>query len=269
MATGQVRITWNTDYIGSSCVSYGTTSSYGSTVTSAGGTAHTVDLMNLSPGTAYRFMVHSQSSSTPGDTSSSYDLGFTTPSDDDAGRKVDAGNSVANGLLIVPLEFTGALSSVNDGNDFYSIYIHSGQQVEVFMAVPSGFDYDLYVLDPQGVIKASRCTRSLGGTESINYVADTDGRWSINVRHYSGVGRAVYSLKVDVSSSVWMTYPGADPSVRLIRYNASRALVPGWMVIRWHAGRDGGFHAPPQSMRRHLSDVNRYLLTFSYYSTSV
>ena len=97
-------VTWDTDEQGSSLVTYGTTTAYGSTVSSGGlVTSHAVQLTGLTPGTAYHFFVTSVDAAN--NSANSADGQFVTMPDGTPPANV-SGFTATPGDTIVTLNWT-------------------------------------------------------------------------------------------------------------------------------------------------------------------
>jgi hypothetical protein len=72
-------LTWNSSLTATGTVNYGTTSGYGSSVTTSSGTSHSATLSSLSPSTTYHYQI---SVTSEGGTTSSTDATFTTSTAD-------------------------------------------------------------------------------------------------------------------------------------------------------------------------------------------
>ena len=114
--------------------------------------------------------------------------------------KHDVGNSIndPNVKQIGFGTYRGVLGG-EDSSDFYRICLNEsslGKKLVIWLFVPNGTDYDLYLYKPSVVPPVSySASRSAGGTEFIMYPINSLGNWSIEVRLYAGVG--IYRLQVD------------------------------------------------------------------------
>jgi hypothetical protein len=122
---------------------------------------------------------------------------------DDAGWKRDAGNEMSQARIIYPGELvddspgrgvTGKLSST-DVADWFSFSVCDGQRIDVSLIVPSGFDFDLFIVDKNGTDVASS-TNSGSVSEFASFIAGYAGKWYMSVRFVSGSGTGQYSFSV-------------------------------------------------------------------------
>jgi len=191
-------ITWATNIAATTVVEYGTTTSYGLTVTGDNGASHSVSIIDLLPGTTYYYRVKS-TSTTYGSDVKTLTGSFTTKSVNDAEKGIDAGSNITGALHIVTGSFSGALFSQYDVSDYYKVYANSGQQIQIILTVPSGCNYDLYLLDSSGASMGTS-NNAAGQTDSIDFIAPSSGYWYIAITWVSGAGSCVYQCSVDVSA---------------------------------------------------------------------
>jgi phosphodiesterase/alkaline phosphatase D-like protein len=191
-------ITWSTNIAATTVVEYGTTTSYGLTVTGDNGASHSVSIIDLLPGTTYYYRVKS-ASTTYGSDVKTLTGSFTTKSVNDAEKGIDAGSNITGALHIVTGSFSGALFSQYDVSDYYKVYANSGQQIQIILTVPSGYNYDLYLLDSSGASMGAS-NNAAGQTDSIDFIAPSSGYWYIAITWVSGTGSCTYSCSVDVSA---------------------------------------------------------------------
>jgi uncharacterized membrane protein len=92
---------------------------------------------------------------------------------------------------------TGYVSAYSDPDDYYSIYLSSGQRISATLS-GTGSDFDLYLYDRWDDIIAS--SEGAYSTESISYTVSSSGTYYLDVYAYSGSGS--YTLSVSVSGSV-------------------------------------------------------------------
>jgi hypothetical protein len=122
---------------------------------------------------------------------------------DDAGWKTDAGNEMSRAKAIYPGELVddtqgrgvnGKLSST-DTQDWYYFSVCEGQEITISLIVPSGFNFDLFIVDKNDVICDSS-TNPNNDSEYVSYVADYSGRWYMYVEYISGSGTGRYTFDV-------------------------------------------------------------------------
>jgi hypothetical protein len=114
---------------------------------------------------------------------------------DDMGTGTDAGDSLSVATAIAAGSGTGYIDST-DINDYYKVYVNSGQTISVDMTPPTGSDFDLYLYDSsQYQVDSS----AYGGsqTDSVSDTATVDGYYYIYVEHWSGSG--IYSMVITVT----------------------------------------------------------------------
>ena len=99
---------------------------------------------------------------------------------DDAGYKRDVGNEISRAYAIYPNEIednwpgrgtTGKLSSYDD-EDWYFFCVCAGQQIQITMTPPNGYNFDIGLWDVNEVELASS-TNPNDDPESITYTATT------------------------------------------------------------------------------------------------
>ncbi|MGF3554386.1 MAG: PPC domain-containing protein [Thermoplasmatota archaeon] len=122
---------------------------------------------------------------------------------DDAGYKTDAGNEMARAKAIYPGEIVddspgrgvnGKLSST-DFEDWYYFSVCNGQQITVNVTVPTGYDFDLDIINKNGTVVAS--SSNPGNTpEFAYYTADYPGRWYMRIKYVNGSGTGRYTFGV-------------------------------------------------------------------------
>lgn len=121
----------------------------------------------------------------------------------DAGTSSDAGDtfSAATEIIADGSNYKGGADKTNDPNDYYKFNVpYTGALISITMTPPSGYDYDLYLYDPSGTLKAFSMKWG-DATESISYTADSTGYWRIRIYvwQYNGVG--VYTFKAPIIGS--------------------------------------------------------------------
>jgi len=122
---------------------------------------------------------------------------------DDAGYKKDTGNEISRSLAIYPGEIVddtpgrgvhGKLSS-SDTDDWYYFSVCTGQQITIALTVPSGFNFDLSLVDKDSAVRATS-TNPGEASEYISYIADYSGKWYMNIKYVSGSGSGRYTFSV-------------------------------------------------------------------------
>ena len=116
----------------------------------------------------------------------------------DAGSGGDAGDSFSSATPVSTGTHSGYLEKAIeswDSQDWYKLYVSSGQTIYITMTPPSGADFDLKLYDPNGNLKASS-TKWGDSTESITYTATTSGYWRIKIYIYYGRGDYTFTLSI-------------------------------------------------------------------------
>jgi hypothetical protein len=270
LSPSSVIITWTTDYDSNAVINYGLTTGYGSSVPGTIGKSHSATISGLSPNTLYYYKLTSQSSSNAADVAASGDLTFTTPYNNDNGLGRDAGG-LTSSIQIVLGSFQGQLSS-GDSEDAYGIYLIVGQRIQVTLTNPSGFDYDLYLYNPSSTSKASSCVRASGGTEHLEFTADSAGKWIIDVKSYTGPSFAAYSLSVAmVSGSLdrFSLQVSSASSGDTLSHLQGISTLSGWGSVSGSMRHGSSGATLLFNIYASTYQMNEdFLLTFTYYSTS-
>ena len=85
----------------------------------------------------------------------------------------------------------GSLDETDDLDDFYTIYLETGDDLYVSLDVPTGQDFDLFlyspILDPLDSSTIDNPTEGIY-EESVSWTAASSGYYYIQVSVYSGVG---------------------------------------------------------------------------------
>ena len=125
---------------------------------------------------------------------------------DDAGYKKDAGDEISRSYPIYPGEpiddwngrgNTGKLSS-SDDEDWYFFAVCEGQEIDIEMTPPSGFNFDIGLWDDDENLEASS-SNSGSSTESLTYTADYTGRFYFQILYVSGTDEGQYSFDVAIN----------------------------------------------------------------------
>ena len=125
---------------------------------------------------------------------------------DDAGHKRDVGDEISRSYPIYPGEpvddwpgrgNTGKLSEDDDA-DWYFFAVCEGQEIEIDMTPPSGFNFDLSLCNDDADVVASS-TNSGSATESVTYTAVYTGRYYMGIEFVSGTGEGQYSFDVSIN----------------------------------------------------------------------
>ncbi|MCK4364947.1 MAG: PKD domain-containing protein [Thermoplasmatales archaeon] len=140
----------------------------------------------------------------------SYTIDPTAPlnrdDNDDAGYKRDAGDQISRSNAIYPGEpvddwpgrgNTGKLSS-SDDEDWYFFSVCEGQEIDIEMTPPSGFNFDIGLWDDDENLEASS-SNSGSATESLTYTADYTGKFYFQILYVSGTGEGQYSFDVTLN----------------------------------------------------------------------
>ncbi|MBC8044050.1 MAG: DNA/RNA non-specific endonuclease [Rhizobacter sp.] len=120
--------------------------------------------------------------------------------------------STANNIPSFPATVTGVIYNSSDV-DHYGFSVSAGQAISLGMTVPSGKDYDVYLLNSSG----SQVAYSENGTsasEAINYTASSAGTYYIKVIGYNGASSttAQYSISLNVTGGSTPPPPPPPPS---------------------------------------------------------
>jgi len=200
LTTSSFTITWKSNFLASGKLEYGTTKSLGTNYNEPGGTktSHSVTITGLPSNTLYYYRAVSTSSSNSSDiaTSPIYTV-KTYAGENDAGMMADAGNNFGSAMSILSGSFSGNLTSSSDIYDFYRFYAFVGQTINVTLAVPAGYNFNLYLYNQANTLKASS-TKSTGLSEAVSFVADSEGNWRFEARWISGSGKKQYSASLHI-----------------------------------------------------------------------
>ena len=157
-------------------------------------------------------------------TSSGGDTGGGTPggaitSETESNNTLATANAVGGNSTSI----TGTMSSTTD-KDIFKFSATSGQKITLGLTVPSGKDYDLYLLNGSGSTIA-RSENWYSASESIEYTMTADGTYYVYVMSYSGSSTtATYTLSFDLTGG--STTPPPTPSnVHLTFGNPSSATT--------------------------------------------
>jgi len=164
-----------------------------------------------------------------------------------SGNGGGANNTIAsaNSIPTVPATNTGYISVTNDV-DYFSISATSGQIITSGLTVPSGVDYNLYLLNSSGVTLASSANTS--GSESITYSTTAVGPYYILVSSTLGSSATLnYTLTANVttgavdtttSTSVHLTMGNPSVAVHDIAFPANYLMEKPQYVLSYN--RDYG-----------------------------
>jgi hypothetical protein len=163
------------------------------------------------------------------DSSASYSFILTIRNQDDAGMKLDAGDTSEDALLIPPGIYTGYLLPA-DKDDWFKFSVDTGQVVEVGLSKEGCWEAKLSVYDPYG-------NRTMGKSEFGyrvygSWVADTDGEWRIRVSSPNG---GLYSFTLTV-------FPPdiTKPSITITSHLNGSLLSSPWVMVWGIASDDVG-----------------------------
>lgn len=97
----------------------------------------------------------------------------------------------------IPVNITGSLG-VDDQEDIYTftIYVSTDPPIHVTMNPAPDADFDLEVLDSNGVVVGSSKNRGVGLTETIDYFVSETSTWYVKVLYYPGSNNGLYSLQI-------------------------------------------------------------------------
>ncbi|UCE28542.1 MAG: pre-peptidase C-terminal domain-containing protein [Candidatus Bathyarchaeota archaeon] len=113
----------------------------------------------------------------------------------DAGISGDAGDTFNDATPISLGHHGGGADKDNDPDDYYRFNVDSGRRLYIGMTPPSPYDYDLYLYDPAGTLKASSANTG-SASEYIQFDTDSSGDWRVRIRVWSYGGVGLYSFYV-------------------------------------------------------------------------
>jgi len=110
----------------------------------------------------------------------------------------DVGNVFETARVVIPGVYNGSLHWLWDPEDYYSVFVETGQVIHVQMtpSTPNS-DFDSGLYDPNRELKAHSYSTGNVSTH-INFEADSTGLWYIRLRCI-GDFRGPYSLNVTMS----------------------------------------------------------------------
>jgi hypothetical protein len=164
---------------------------------------------------------------------------IVTITQNDVGSGADAGNTFSTATSIGYGSYGGCSlyqSNPQDMIDYYKFYeTGPGQSTYISMTPPSGQDFNLYLYNSSGILKASS-TRGPGLMEEISYTIDSGGYWRILVYAPSGGGQqggeGQYSLFFGTAP------PGGDGCPTLFVWNGTEYADHGVIPIHDPSGQD-------------------------------
>ncbi len=114
-----------------------------------------------------------------------------TVSLDDGDNSISEAYPISSGDSI-----TDAINEYYDADDYYEIYVNSGNILHAFLEFPPqpNTDLDLYIYDANGDILD--VSEAAYGNEELNYYVTSSGYYYVNVWAYDGMG--LYSISVDI-----------------------------------------------------------------------
>ena len=124
---------------------------------------------------------------------------------DDCGYKRDVGDEISRSYAIYPNEpvdhwpgrgDTGKIGE-DDEEDWYFFSVSNGQDIDITMTPPSGFDFDIGLWDDDENLEASS-SNSGSSPESLTFTADYTGRFYYQILYVSGSGEGQYTFDVDI-----------------------------------------------------------------------
>jgi hypothetical protein len=121
-----------------------------------------------------------------------YQLSVAIENQNDAGSGQDAGDSYQEAIPISDGTLTGLLKA-GDNDDYYSINLQKGQQINLQLWVPGNANYNISLLNPNRNSRGSSITQL--DTKTLDYVADSTGTWYIRISRSSGEGE--YQLYIE------------------------------------------------------------------------
>jgi hypothetical protein len=153
-----------------------------------------------------------------------------TDNNDDVGYKKDAGIDLPRALFIYPGEFidnspgrgrTGTLSST-DFNDWMFFSVCEGQEIDITVTPPIGFDINISLWTEKNIMVVS--SNNSGNTpEVVNYTATYSGRWFMQIGYVSGDGTGQYSIDISLQGQNDANSGIDAPNT----YNDALVITPG------------------------------------------
>jgi DNA/RNA endonuclease G (NUC1) len=213
----------------------------GSTISTTSTTLATAAITANIPGTV-RFEIRKVSGGTA--RLNIDDIIITDYSAGPAVTEVESNNSTsfANTVPVPSSTSTGVISTTTDV-DYFKFSVTSGQSISLNMTVPSGVDYDLYLLNPSGTQVASS-ENGTGASEAIAYSATVSGTFYFAVQSYSGSSTtAAYSVALTVttsvppSSSVHLTFGNPSSAIASASYPANYLMEKPQFAMSYHRDR--------------------------------
>lgn len=123
----------------------------------------------------------------------------------DGGSGRDAGGNPATAVILPVGSYVGqrfnswgTLYTTNpqDPVDFFNFTVQVGDRIHAEMTPPPGADFQLELHGPLGFVNGSY--KGIGQMESLDYIADLAGNWSIRISRYIGEGKYTFALSVNV-----------------------------------------------------------------------
>ncbi|MBU4032299.1 MAG: PKD domain-containing protein, partial [Candidatus Thermoplasmatota archaeon] len=111
----------------------------------------------------------------------------------------DGDNTISNAYPISSQDtISDTINEYYDEDDYYEIYVNSGEILYAFLEVPVqvNTDLDLYIYDASG--NQLDVSEAAYGNEELSIFASTSGYYYVNVWAYDGMG--LYSLYVEVTT---------------------------------------------------------------------
>jgi hypothetical protein len=104
-----------------------------------------------------------------------YNISFEYGKINDAGDNFAQATFVTSGII-----WSESIDYLLDPNDYFKIYLNSGEKIYANLTVPSGLDFDLYLYNTTEVPKDSS-TGSWGVDESVSFTAVESGYYYVRV----------------------------------------------------------------------------------------
>ena len=113
-----------------------------------------------------------------------YTLSVTVTGQNDAGKGIDAGNSIATPTAITPGDYSGFMNS-NDGEDWYSFSANSGDGIFISVEAINNRegDFDIHLYNPSGELKYYSMYYT---DDELEYPADASGTWKFKISTWPG-----------------------------------------------------------------------------------
>lgn len=176
------------------------------------------------------------------------DYSGTTPPPSPSVTEVESNNSTTYANTVaVPSSTTKGLISTTSDVDYFKFAITSGQSISINMTIPSGVDYDIYLLNPSGS-QVGASENGTGASEAIAHTATATGNYFFAVQSYSGSSTSsTYTVTLTVSgggttpppvsSSVHLTFGNPSGAVASVSFPANYLMEKPQYALSYHRDR--------------------------------